>query len=77
MNVPHEVMNTGVAKHSESVPPFAPKPLVTRVTVREIIPWLYALVILAAELLVTLVNVRTGYAASCFCCCWPCWFRRA
>lgn len=53
-------MDTEIAKHSESELPLEPARIMPRVTIREVVPWLFALVVTGAELLVTLVNVRTG-----------------
>lgn len=57
-------MAAGTGEHSESELSLKPKSFISKlciqVTIKEILPWVVALIITAAELLVTLVNVRTG-----------------
>jgi membrane protease YdiL (CAAX protease family) len=61
-------MDSGLYEHSGNELPMAPVPVAPapKVTVKEIAPWLFALAIMAAELFVTLFNVRTGMVIHVF-----------
>jgi membrane protease YdiL (CAAX protease family) len=55
-------MDTGLSGYSGSELPVTPAPEAPapKVTAKEAVPWLFALAIMAAEMFVTLINVRTG-----------------
>jgi membrane protease YdiL (CAAX protease family) len=61
-------MDTGLYERSGNELPVAPAPEAPapKVTVKEVVPWLFALAIMTAELFVTLVNVRTGMVIHVF-----------
>ena len=55
-------MDTGLYENTGNELPVMPAPIrpASKVTAKEVVPWLFALVIMAAELFVTLFNVLTG-----------------
>ena len=61
-------METELFEHSGEELPVAPAPVkpAPKVTVKEVVPWLFGLAIMVAELFVTLFNVRTGVVIHVF-----------
>jgi len=61
-----EQVETGIAEQPEPGLQLRLKQLLAKITMKEVIPWLFALCITLAEILVSLVNVRIGMLLHAF-----------